>query len=120
MTNRIGVAGRRARDLTLAQAWSEHSRSMRTGHGHRALVPAYFPVHEGPLPLLQRAAAEPPADDEAAGISPPTLATPAAEAIERETAPPSPREVADRVYHLFRRDLRRGRERRGRFIRARD
>jgi hypothetical protein len=35
------------------------------------------------------------------------------EATEREKRPPSPEEVAERVYHLFCQELRRERERRG-------
>jgi len=101
----IGATGRRA--LRLAKKRVEARR-------YTALQPAgTFEAHGSPLPLVQAAAAELAA--EPAGAAAPSPAAPgqAPEAIEREMTSPSPEEVADRVYHLFCRELRGERERRG-------
>jgi hypothetical protein len=106
MTRRIGAAGRRALDLALNRV-----EAGRTG---RAPAPARFPIRAAPLPFLQRAAPSPPPASEPQNGSGSQL-TPAEGAIERETPSPSPKEIADRVYRLFCQDLRRDRERRGRW-----
>ncbi len=57
---------------------------------------------------------------EKTNASPPTIPAqsedriaPPSKPTEREKKPPSPEEVAERVYHLFCQELRRERERRG-------
>ena len=105
MTRRVGSAGRRARDLALG------IMGIRTGDGGRAV--ARFPVRRGSLPLLQRAVSGRQAVGSGESVSSPSLALTAAAEIEQEMSPPSPEEVADRVYRLFCQDLRRDRERRG-------
>ena len=105
MTGRIGIAGRRALDL--ATDLEERRPGGILPHARR-------PVSGEVLPLLQRTADAGAPASEADSAQSPTPAEASSEATRRETDVPTPREVADRVYHLFCRDLRRDRERRGR------
>jgi len=111
MTRHIGAAGRRARDLALGRV----RRQLAPHAPGRFLVP----VRSGLLPLVQRAGSGPSSEsgatEEGAPSPPASDQTPTA--VERETRSPSPEEVADRVYDLFRQDMRLGRER-GRPIRS--
>ena len=109
MTPPIGIAGRRARDLARRRA-----EAVRPG---RTPASIFTPVREGPLPWVQRAAPDRPTVGDGGGAPPLTPATmpAAAEAINGQTVPPSAEEVAQRVYDLFCQDLRRDRERRGRW-----
>ncbi|NOZ06894.1 MAG: hypothetical protein GXP41_11195 [Chloroflexi bacterium] len=102
MTLRIGFAGRRAREFARA----------RMGFGP-APASGRFPTRGSDLPLLQRAMPAASSADEGYEVSPPAQAGSADTAVERETTPPSPEEIADRVYRLFYQDWRLGRERRG-------
>ncbi len=102
MTLRIGFAGRRARDFARTR--------MVFGPD---MASEQFPTRGGDLPLLQRAMPAATSTDEGHEIPPPAQAGSADTAVERETTPPSPEEVADRVYRLFYQDWRLGRERRG-------
>jgi hypothetical protein len=105
MTRYIGASGRRARDLALGRV----SRQLAPHATGRLLVP----VRSGLLPLVQRAGSGPSTESGAAedgDLSPPASdQTPTA--VQRETRSPPPEEVADRVYDLFRQDIRWGRER---------
>ena len=105
MTRHIGAAGRQARDLALGR--------VRGRLTHQPTGRFLFPVRSGPLPLVQRVQPNSSAEAEAAeGRSDSAPASDQAPtAIERETSSPSPEEVADRVYDLFRQDIRWGRER---------
>lgn len=104
MTDRLGTAGRRARRLVLA----------RTGGVApvRSPAPAVQAIGDDPLPLVQRAAS---GGSQAEGTSslPSQPGEPGVAAVERETHPPTPEEVTERVYRLFMQDLRCERERRG-------
>jgi hypothetical protein len=103
MTSHIGASGRQARDLALDR--------VRRQLPHRPAGGLLVPARSGPLPLVQRVesdssaeAAEGQGDSSPASDQEPT-------AVERETSAPSPEEVADRVYDLFRQEMRLGRER---------
>ena len=66
-------------------------------------------------PMRQTVAASLPHGDDGWSGPPSTQPDTVGEATQRETSPPSPQEIADRVYHLFCQDLRRERERQGRW-----
>lgn len=104
MNQGIGWAGRQARRLAL-----DH-KTKRIGHAVRLEA---WPNQPSPLPLVQRTQAESTGAATApAGADEPTPGsdrTPAAD--ERERRPPSPEEIAERVYELLRQDVRQGRER---------
>jgi hypothetical protein len=108
VTGSIGTAGRRAQRLA-----QERVQTARDAGSARP--PLSHPVDVAAPLFVQAATAGPalPATEEgaAAGI---VASPPADEAIEREMPSPSAEEVADRVYRLFRDDLRRERERLGR------
>ena len=105
MTRPIGAAGRQARDLALGRV-----RGRLTHHPTGRFL---FPVRPGPLPLVQRVRSGP--SSESGATESQSDSAPASDqaptAVERETSSPSPEEVADRVYDLFRQDIRWGRER---------
>ena len=103
MTRHIGAAGRQARDLALGR--------VRRQLPHRPAGGLLVPVRSGPLPLVQRVES----DSSAGAVEGQDDSAPASDqapaAVERETSSPSPEEVADRVYDLFRKEMRWGRER---------
>lgn len=107
MTDRLGMAGRRARGLALNR--------MQGAAPVRGPAPTPIAIPDDPLPLIQRAA---PSQSPAAGVADSAPSQPTetgAAAIERETHSPTPKEVAELVYRLFSQDLRWERERRGRW-----
>lgn len=107
MTYRLGLAGRRARGLALAR--------IQGAEPVRSPAPTVLAIPDDPLPLVQRAAPSGSPAESVGGSPPSQPAETGAAAIERETHPPTPEEVTERVYHLFSQDLRRERERRGRW-----
>jgi hypothetical protein len=107
VTERIGVRVPGASDLGPAPSNTRPHDSGTTLHRSA--------VRDGPPSLLQRAASSPPPAGDGESVPPSTPADAAAVAIERGTPPPSPEEVADRVYRLLCEDLRRDRERWGRW-----
>lgn len=104
MNKGIGWAGRQARRLALDHKAKKVGRAVRL---------ETWPAQPSPLPLVQRAEAEP--TGAAAAPESANEPTPSSDrmtaVVERERRPPSPEEIAGRVYELLRQDIRQGRER---------
>ena len=96
----IGISGRQVTDARRTES---------------VLSAAPSSVASSPSPLMRQAVTQLPSEASAGPGAPTARENAAASEIKRETPSLSPQDVAERVYRIFCEELRRERERRGRW-----